>query len=487
MKLTIIVPVYNEAFLLTSFWSRLKSAPIDRCNQIDSVEIIVVDDGSTDGTTGILRKLCSENFEFTCGISADTRFEYYPKNRGKGAAVRFGITQSTGEVIIIQDSDLEYSPTDYPSLISPITDNDADVVYGSRFIGSPRRVLYFWHALFNKFITTCSNIMCDQNLTDMSTCYKAIRGDLARSLRLVSSRFGIEAELTARIARSRARVFEVPVSYRGRTYDEGKKIGKSDALAMLFHIFRFNLLDREPFQPGLYQSLTALDEISGVVYEPLLRRALAPFLKTGAQLKILEIGSGIGSLTKMLARFGTVTATDISRDYVRTLKDRFADFKHVSSLVWDATLTAPADIGTFDLIVSFNVLEHIDNDTQALINWQSLLNPGGGIIILVPNNPRIYTPIDKALGHFRRYTSKGLQAKLASSGLELAESFYGNAIGILGWVVTGLILRKKELPASQLKSYVLVKRLFSRLERAIETFTGLSIIVVARKKNPSNP
>jgi hypothetical protein len=225
-KLSVVVPVYNEV--------KTVAAVVDRLRRVDlPLEIIVVDDASTDGTAGVLGTLHS-NGRIDSLITQ-------PANRGKGAAVRAGIRAATGDIIVVQDADLEYDPADLPKLIGPILAGKADAVFGSRFLGGDHRVLYFWHSVGNGLLTLLSNMMTDLNLTDMETCYKAVRTPLMRSLALTSDRFGFEPELTARLAQARARVWEVSISYAGRTYEEGKKIGWRDGVAALWHILRFNL------------------------------------------------------------------------------------------------------------------------------------------------------------------------------------------------------------------------------------------------------
>ena len=226
LVVTAVVPVYNEEQTVRAVVDRLREVPLD-------IEIVAINDGSSDGTGAVLDALREQGLI--------NKVIHHVKNKGKGAAVRAGIDAATGHVIVVQDADLEYDPTELPILLDPIRLDKADAVYGSRFHGGPRRVLFFWHAIGNRFLTLMSNMLTDLNLTDMETCYKMVRADLLQSLPLVSNRFGIEVELTARLARANARIWELPISYSGRTYAEGKKIDWRDGIAAFWHILRFNL------------------------------------------------------------------------------------------------------------------------------------------------------------------------------------------------------------------------------------------------------
>jgi glycosyltransferase involved in cell wall biosynthesis len=228
MKLSIIVPVYNEKLTINQVLERIQNTPYEK-------EIIVVDDYSTDGTREILR-----SFDSSERIPS-VRFLYHPVNQGKGAALRTGIAAATGDVVIVQDADLEYDPTDYATLIQPITAGLADVVYGSRFLSGPHRVLFFWHSLGNRILTLLSNMFTDLNLTDMETGYKAFRRELFSKITIEENRFGFEPEITAKIAKLHCRIYEVPISYFGRDYSEGKKITWKDGLAALYFIAKYNL------------------------------------------------------------------------------------------------------------------------------------------------------------------------------------------------------------------------------------------------------
>jgi glycosyltransferase involved in cell wall biosynthesis len=237
IRLSVVMPVYNEERTVAASIDRVRRVPLD-------IELICIDDGSVDGTRMVLERLHEND-------AIDTLI-LQPENRGKGAAVRRGIQAATGEVVVIQDADLEYDPRDLPTLLEPIADGRADAVFGSRFLGGPHRVLYFWHRLGNGLLTIVSNMFTDLNLTDMETCYKMARTDLMQSLPLKTERFGIEPELTARLAQARARIWEVPISYAGRTYAEGKKINWKDGVAAFWHIIRSNVFDRRSpiYQPA---------------------------------------------------------------------------------------------------------------------------------------------------------------------------------------------------------------------------------------------
>jgi glycosyltransferase involved in cell wall biosynthesis len=226
VRLSVLIPVYNEEQTIRLIVEQVRAVPVP-------MEIICVNDCSTDGSRELLDRMH--------GAGLIDVLVHKERNEGKGAAIRTALARSSGNVVIVQDADLEYDPADWPQLLQPIIDGKADAVFGSRFLGGPHRVLYFWHSVGNMVLTTVSNMFTNLNLTDMETCYKAIRGDLARSLVLTADRFGFEPEVTARLAQARARIWEVPVTYSGRTYAEGKKIGWKDGVAAFWHIIRFNL------------------------------------------------------------------------------------------------------------------------------------------------------------------------------------------------------------------------------------------------------
>lgn len=231
LTVSVLIPVFNEIDTVESVIARVRSVPV-------KTEIILVDDYSVDGTRDLLRQIADRDPEL--------KIRFHDRNRGKGAAIRTALAEATGDVTLVQDADMEYDPVEYPKLLGPIEQGVADIVYGSRFLSGPHRVLFFWHQLGNQLLTLLSNIMTNLNLTDMETGYKVFRTEILKSMKLTTDRFGFEPEVTARAAQMRCRLYEVPISYWGRDYDEGKKITWKDGVAAFWFIFKFNVLDRVP-------------------------------------------------------------------------------------------------------------------------------------------------------------------------------------------------------------------------------------------------
>jgi len=465
MKLSVIIPAYNEINTIGEILSRVLEVEFPK-------EVIVVDDGSTDGTREFLREWEAEREKKS---NDEVRILYQPQNMGKGAALRSGFQAATGELIIIQDADLEYHPQEYPKLIEPILDGRADVVYGSRFLGTPRRVLMFRHTLGNKFLTFISNLCTDLNLTDMETGYKVFKKEVLEHLHLKSNRFGFEPEVTAKVAKMNYRIYEVPISYSGRDYWEGKKINWIDGLRAIFSIVRYNFFDRET-EDIVYETLQNMKRLHR--YNRWIFSTFRPFLGR----RVLEIGSGIGNITKFLLDRDLVIATDVEPKYLSLLKNTFGKYKKfvIERLYIPGAESERYRSYPIDSVICFNVLEHIEQDETALRNIYDLLEPGGRLLLLVPSHPWAYGSLDQHLGHRRRYGRRELKNKLEARGFRVIYLKYFNRIGILGWFLNSKILRRKRLSSFQLRVYNLLVPFF-KLEKFFPLPFGTSLFAVGEK------
>jgi glycosyltransferase involved in cell wall biosynthesis len=457
--LSVVVPVYNEIGTLATILERVRAVPIDK-------EIIVVDDGSTDGSRELLAREARRG-------DPRLRVILHERNQGKTAALRSGFREIAGRVVIVQDADLEYDPADYPKLVEPILRGDADVVYGSRFQGSPRRVLMFWHTVGNRLLTLLSNAFTNLNLTDMETCYKAFRADVIRSMTIRSNGFGFEAEVTAKVARLGCRVYEVPIAYHGRQYWEGKKITWRDGVHAIAVTLRYALF-ADPGDDAGRLTLSRVDRLHR--YNRFLWDQMRPWVGR----KVLEVGSGTGGITRFLAYRERVVASDPNPAYRRLLAQRFEDRPSVAVRAFTLGEPATGLAGErFDTVVCSNVLEHVEDDLGALRQLRGLLGDEGRLLLVVPMLGALYGTIDLALEHKRRYERGELAEKLEKAGFRVERLTPLNALGVPGWWLNSRVLRRRAVPAFQARVNDWLVPLV-RLEQKLGLPFGMSLLAVAR-------
>jgi glycosyltransferase involved in cell wall biosynthesis len=472
--LSVVMPCYNEATTLEEIASRVLASPF-------VAELVIVDDGSTDGTRKIAESIDDER----------VRVFAQPMNMGKGAALRRGFAESRSPYVIVQDADLEYDPAEYVRMLTPLLDGLADVVYGTRFgSAEAKRVLYYWHSVGNGFLTMLSNMFTDLNLTDMETCYKAFRREVLESFELQEDRFGVEPEITAKVARMGWRVYEVGISYSGRTYDEGKKIGWKDGVRALYSILRYSpILERWNGHPVVRDAApvefsesdaelaTVLDSLRDADrYADWIFSMCEPYLGSS----VLEVGAGVGDFTERLRAGREVTAIDLSQRCVGELRARFAGDPSVTIACTDVDgLDGEA---RFDSAIMINVLEHIDDDLGTLQALRRVVKPGGRILVFSPAFDGLYSDFDRDIGHRRRYRISHLAMLGDRAGLEIEDVHYVNSVGAFAWWLMARRLRRVPTQGWSVKLYdraaVPVVR---RLEARKAPRVGQSVFLAARR------
>ena len=467
--LSVVMPCFNEAGTVATVIERTLASPY-------VAELIVVDDGSWDGTAELAEQV------------DDPRLSVLrqPENRGKGAALRRGFAAASAPYVIVQDADLEYDPKEYGELLAPVLAGEADVVYGSRFAGShARRVLYFWHSAGNQLLTLLSNMATDLNLTDMETCYKLFRREVLESFVLEEDRFGIEPEITAKVAGGGWRIYEVSISYHGRSYDEGKKIGWRDGVRALYCIIRysplvarFRLRRRRALEPADFGSADAaladtLDSLDGADnYVGWIVDSLRPHL--GA--RILEVGAGHGTLTQRLAEIGHVTAIEPSARAAAVLRAAIPPGSPVTVIEGDATTATT--LGAFDSIVLVNVLEHIEDDRGAIEQLAKALEPGGAIAVFAPAFEMLYSEFDRRVGHHRRYRRREIEVLMRGAGLDIATSRYMNRPGAVAWLIVARLFGQVPTKSAFTKAFDRVGVPLVRMTERRPPRFGASALVV---------
>jgi glycosyltransferase involved in cell wall biosynthesis len=469
------MPTFNEARTIRTIVGRVLASKLPL-----GLELIIVDDCSTDATQQIAQELAA----------ADPRIKFirHEVNQGKGAAIHTAIAAMTGDIGIVQDADLEYDPTDFAALVAPILEGKADAVFGSRFASGPqRRAMLFWHGMANKMLTLATNVLNDINLTDMETCYKAVRADILKQIPLKSKRFGFEPELTTRLCQWNIRIYEVPVSYHGRTFAEGKKIGWKDGVSALWQLIKFRFFDTQFTTHEGYYILQSVRKARG--FNKWIFKNIEKFVGQS----ILEAGCGIGNFTEMLLNRSRLICADLDDFYVEMISRRFGHLENVKTIKTDLAtgeLLESVEGEKVDTIICLNVLEHIPDDAAVLANFYKLLQPGGHAIILVPAHPWLYSKCDETLGHCLRYTQPVLKERLEKAGFEVADLWEFNRLGVYGWWVSKF-MQKDTLSPRQMKLY---ERLLpiAKLMDHFKIGPGLSVIGVGRKpdmtaKTPQAP
>jgi glycosyltransferase involved in cell wall biosynthesis len=480
-SLSVIVPVYNEQYLVASSLDRL--AVLGESLLLDRVEIIVVDDGSSDQTAEAI-----DNFRISLDRNGpNPKFSWaflrHEKNSGKGAAIRTGLSHATAELVVVHDADLEYHPRDLIQMVEVFLYEDADAVFGSRFMsGGYKRALFFRHALGNKLLTFLCDLVCDLNLTDMETCYKMVRTGLLKTIPLESSTFDVEPELAIKLSRRGARIFEVPISYSGRTYREGKKIGWKDGLRAFWAILHYSLSDK------LYSTDADGAEILGRLNRaPRFNRWMADVIRPFIGNRVLEIGAGIGNMSLNLMPRTSYWATDVNPLYLDYLVSMRATRPYMDVARTDATAGDSFPPGqTFDTVVCLNVVEHLEDDLGALRNVWNVLDDGGRAIILVPGGPNLYGTLDEVLGHFRRYTIEQLVDVSTRAGFVVEEMLKFNRAGVPAWWLNGKILRRRTFGMMQIRLLNLLTPLFRLLDSWLPV-PPLSLIAILKKETQRHP
>ena len=468
MKLSILMPVYNERTVAERCISLVLAAPLPENMER---ELIIVDDCSTDGTYSTLERLALNHPEI--------RLFRHQKNAGKGAAVRTAIGKATGDFSLIQDADLEYDPAEYPRLLRPLLDGHADAVFGSRYMaGEQMRILQFWHSMLNRGLTLISNMFCNLNLTDMETCYKVFRTDLLKSIPVRSDRFGFEPEIVMKSAKRKFRIYEVPISYHGRTYEEGKKIGWKDGLKALGVILKFWLIDdlyATPYGRGVLNNLTGTPQ-----YLSWLARQLRPHIGDS----VLELGAGIGNLAgRLMAKRVQYVAAERDPLHLHALNNRFLRTPNVAVRRLDPEI--PEHFAglenSFDTVLCLNVMEYVDDPEAVLDSLRPSLKPGGTVVMLVPRGPALFGTLDQSLGHKRRFTPDSARKILESRGFSVEKVYQFNRAGAPPWWVYSKIVRSKRINKLVLKIFDKSVWMWRRIDPLLP-WPGLALILIGRKQ-----
>jgi glycosyltransferase involved in cell wall biosynthesis len=456
LDLSVLVPVYNEQSWIDESLDRIRLQLSRLGRNGISGEAIIVDDGSSDRSGAAVEHYIEGHRDFSALLLR------HPVNRGKGSAVRTALEHARGNFCIIQDADLEYDPADYASLLHPLLANEADLVIGSRVSCGRAARLRFPQRIANLLLSALTSAASGRRFSDAASGYKAFRASMARSIPFVSERFGLDFELPIKFARRSARIREVPIRYRGRGYQEGKKIKARDVLPAVTAILKASLTSAIHTDPAV-SMLCAMER--AVRFNRWMAHTIAPYIHGD----VLEIGAGIGNLTRLLCRYShRYTVTDVDAEHLEHVTRMLSGQQNLSTAVCD--VSNRSDFESFaksmDTVICLNVLEHVADDVAGLQNIHSSLKPGGRAIILVPQNPSAFGSLDGILGHLRRYTKAELEDKIIRSGFFVEKIFTFNRSTYPGWLLNAKLLRRRHISRIQLALFDSMVPILRRIDSA---------------------
>jgi glycosyltransferase involved in cell wall biosynthesis len=462
-----MIPVYNERHVVEASVRRVLAL---EHHLIRELEVIIVDDCSTDGTSEVLRRLAD----------SDTRITLirHEKNRGKGGALRTAIAQATGDVCIVHDADFEYNPADIPALLVPFAEEGADAVFGSRYLSaSYRRALMYRHTLMNKTLTALSNWLTDLHLTDMETCYKAINTTLLKSIPIRSNDFRFEVEITFKLAKRSARIFEVPIRYLPRTFAEGKKIRPKDGFLALGAMLKWTLID-DIYEHDEYGTRLVSELEKARRFTLWEGETVRPYIGD----RVLELGAGVGSITNQFIPRELYVVGEQNPNYLTYLKSYAIGkpYLHVAELDPAHPESFRELQGQFDTVLLFDILEHQVDAAATLQIANACLRDGGRVIVMVPQCKSRYGPLDLERGRRQRFEAEEFRKLLSDAGFRVEHLADFNKLSVPGWLLNNKVLHRKRFSRLQLKFFDTMLPLLRRFER-LWPWKGLSLIAVAAK------
>ena len=466
-RLSVLVPVYNERHVVEASVRRVLALSH---SLIRELEVIIVDDCSTDGTSDVLRRLAETDSRITL-IRHET-------NKGKGGALRTGIARVSGDVCIVHDADFEYNPADIPSLLVPFAEEGADAVFGSRYLSaSYRRALMYRHTLMNKGLTSMSNWLTDLHLTDMETCYKAINTKLLKSIPIRSNDFRFEVEITFKLAKRSARIFEVPIRYLPRTFAEGKKIRPKDGFlalgAMLKWTFIDDLYERDEYGTRLVSELEKARRF--IEWQG---RTIRPYIGD----RVLEVGAGVGSITNQFIPRDLYVVGEQNPNYLTYLRSYSLGkpYLQVAELDPARPETFAGLENQFDTVILFDILELQSDPAATLQTAHRCLRPGGRVIVQVPQGKERFGPLDQERGRRHRFSATEISDLLTQAGFRVEMLTDFNRLSVPGWWLNNKVLHRKSFSRLQLKFFDTVLPLLRRID-GLWPWKGLSLIAVGAK------